>query len=72
MEQKNWTYIRQWLGYERLDNPEVVALMNDLYTSEWRLYHNFFSPSVKFIAKKELLLRLLNAMINQRRFIREY
>ena len=59
IEQKNWTHIRQWLGYERLDNPEVVALMNDLYTSEWRLYHNFFSPSVKLIAKKRVASKVI-------------
>ena len=51
-EQKNWTHIRQWLGYHRLDKPRVVALMNDLYTKEWRLYHNFFMPSVKLLEKK--------------------
>ncbi|MCF7897425.1 MAG: integrase [Candidatus Omnitrophica bacterium] len=54
IEQKNWTHIRQWLGYIRLDNPNVVPLMNDLYTSEWRLYHNFFCPSVKLISKKRI------------------
>lgn len=52
IEQKNWTHVRQWFGYHRLDNPRVVALMNELYTSEWRLYHNFFCPSVKLISKK--------------------
>ena len=59
IEQKNWTHIRQWLGYERLDNPEVVPLMNDLYTSEWRLYHNFFCPSVKLIAKKRVASKVI-------------
>lgn len=54
IEQKNWTHVRQWLGYDRLDNPKVVPLMNELYTSEWRLYHNFFLPSVKLIAKKRV------------------
>ena len=52
IEQKNWTHVRQWLGYDRLDNPKVIRLMNALYTSEWRLYHNFFCPSVKLISKK--------------------
>lgn len=51
-EQKNWTHVRQWLGYHRLDKPRVVSLMNDLYTKEWRLYHNFFMPSVKLLEKK--------------------
>ncbi len=55
IEQKNWTHLRQWLGYERLDNPEVVALMNDLYTSEWRLYHNFFAPRLSLLLKKNCL-----------------
>jgi len=54
VEQKNWTHVRQWLGYHRLDNPDVVPLMNDLYTSEWRLYHNFFLPSVKLLEKKRI------------------
>lgn len=52
IEQKNWTHVRQWLGYHRLDNPVVIPLLNQLYTSEWRLYHNFFCPSVKLISKK--------------------
>ena len=54
IEQKNWTHVRQWLGYDRLNNPEIVPLMNDLYKSEWRLYHNFFMPSVKLLEKKRI------------------
>jgi hypothetical protein len=52
IEQKNWTHVRQWLGYHRFDDPEIVPLLNELYTSEWRLFHNFFCPSVKLIAKE--------------------
>lgn len=54
IEQKNWTHVRQWIGYERLDDLNVVALLNDLYTNEWRLYHNFFCPSVKLTAKERI------------------
>jgi hypothetical protein len=54
IEQKNWTHIRQWLGYDRLDQPHLVPLLNDLYTHEWRLFHNFFSPSAKLLAKKRI------------------
>lgn len=54
IEQKNWTHIRQWIGYDRLDNPNVVAPLNNLYTKEWRLFHNFFCPSVKLIAKERV------------------
>jgi len=52
VEQKNWTHVRQWFGYHRLDKPALVGLMNGLYKQEWRLYHNFFLPSVKLVEKK--------------------
>ena len=54
IEQKNWTHIRQWLGYDRLDNINIVPLLNNLYTKEWRLFHNFFCPSVKLISKERI------------------
>jgi hypothetical protein len=54
IEQKNWTHVRQWLGYQRLDNPKVVPLMNNLYRNEWRLFHNFFLTSVKLIEKERI------------------
>lgn len=54
VEQKNWTHVRQWIGYDRLDRPGFVPLLNDLYTTEWRLFLNFFCPSVKLIEKKRV------------------
>jgi hypothetical protein len=54
VEQKNWTHVRQWLGYERFADPGIVPLLNDLYTTEWRLFHNFFCPSMKLIAKERI------------------
>lgn len=59
IEQKNWTHIRQWLGYNRFDNPAVIPFMNELYTSEWNLYHNFFIPSVKLIDKKRVHSKII-------------
>lgn len=52
IEGKNWTNIRQYLGYERFDRPEVVAMLNDIYENYWSPYFNFFIPSVK-LKKKE-------------------
>lgn len=52
IEQKNWTNIRQYLGYQRFDKYELVPLLNNLYTTEWNDYFNFFIPSIKLIAKK--------------------
>ena len=54
IEQKNWTHVRQWLGYRRFDNPAIVNLLNDLYRNEWRLFLNFFLPSMKLQEKKRL------------------
>jgi len=59
IEQKNWTHVRQWLGYQRFDNPKIVLLMNQLYKSEWRLFHNFFCPSVKLISKERIASKTL-------------
>ena len=54
IEQKNWTHVRQWLGYQRLDDPNAVPLLNDLYAHEWRLFHHFFSPSMKLLSKERV------------------
>jgi hypothetical protein len=51
VEQKNWAHPRHLLGYERLDNPAVVSLINDLYKNQWSLYQNHFCPSVKLVGK---------------------
>jgi hypothetical protein len=44
IEQKNFTHIRKPLGYLRYDTPEELALIQDLYRNELRLYKNFFQP----------------------------
>ena len=54
VEQKNWTQVRKWLGYQRLDNPEVIPLLNHLYRQEWRLFHNFFYPLTKLLSKERI------------------
>lgn len=47
VEQKNWTAIRQLVGYQRLDTSEQLEILNDLYANEWRLYLNYFQPTMK-------------------------
>lgn len=54
IEQKNWTHIRQYLGYQRFEKYELVSMLNNLYISEWNQYFNFFIPSIKLIAKKRV------------------
>lgn len=51
VEQKNYTAIRQLIGYSRFDKKEQLALLNDLYANEWRLYLNFFQPTQKIKEK---------------------
>lgn len=52
IEEKNWTHVRQFIGYQRFDNIETVKMLNDLYLAEWRFYLNFFLPAFKQIEKK--------------------
>lgn len=51
IEQKNWTAIRQLIGYSRLEKKEQLHIMNSLYRNEWRLYLNFFQPVMKIQQK---------------------
>jgi hypothetical protein len=51
VEQKNWTHVRQLLGYDRFDNPELVPVINDLYMNEWSLFTNYFCPTLKLKEK---------------------
>jgi len=52
VEQKNWTHVRQLLGYDRFDDPELPALINALYRDWWEPLHNYFCPSAKLQSKE--------------------
>lgn len=43
--------MRQLLGYERLEHPELVELINGLCRSEWRQCQNFFRSTFKLKGK---------------------
>jgi hypothetical protein len=51
IEQKNFTHVRKPLGYLRYDTPEELALIQDLYRNELRLYKNLFQP-VMMLSRK--------------------
>lgn len=51
VEEKNWTRVRQLLGYERFEDPELVREINALYRDVWEPLHNFFMPSMKLVSK---------------------
>jgi hypothetical protein len=50
VEQKNWTHVRQLLGYQRLEAPELLPAINALYRT-WGLLHNYFCPTLKLLSK---------------------
>lgn len=52
VEQKNNTHVRELFGYERLEDPALVGLMNEIYRDYWNPLHNFFLPSMKLCQKE--------------------
>jgi hypothetical protein len=52
VEQKNWTHARQLFGYDRIANPTLVALMNQVYSSLWCPLQNHFCPNQKLKEKQ--------------------
>jgi hypothetical protein len=52
VEQKNWTHVRQWFGYERQDNPEVVGPINELAKGAYGQLLNHFHASLKLERKE--------------------
>jgi hypothetical protein len=51
VEQKNWTWARQLLGYGRLEDPSLVAPISALYRDVWAPWQNFFLPCLKLERK---------------------
>ncbi len=59
IEQKNYTQVRLWFGYERYDNPEVVPLINALCKGALGQLLNFFLPTLKLESKRREGSRIL-------------
>lgn len=51
VEQKNWMWPRQLLGYGRLDIPGLVEPINEVYKQTWGPLQNCFLPSMKLKEK---------------------
>ena len=49
VEQKNWTHVRKFLGWDRYDSPEALQAINELYENELSVLMNLFQPSVKLV-----------------------
>jgi hypothetical protein len=50
VEQKNWSIVRRFAGYQRFETDRERALLNELY-GVVRLMTNFFCPSMKLLEK---------------------
>jgi len=57
VEQKNWSRVRQLLGYDRLGSPELPEPIHRLDRKLWNPLQNFFCPSVKLAAKTRISSR---------------
>jgi hypothetical protein len=51
VEQKNWMWPRQLLGYNRLEDDTLVVQICTVYRDVWGPLHNFFLPCFKLLRK---------------------
>jgi hypothetical protein len=54
VEQKNFTHVRQLLGYGRFGDLELREQVNDLYEKAWLPLRNHFTPVMKLIEKQRI------------------
>lgn len=54
VEQKNWTHVRQLFGYDRVDDPILIPMMNEIYRAYWNPLMNFFTPVLKLKSKERI------------------
>jgi hypothetical protein len=59
IEQKNYTQVRQWFGYERYDHPAVWPLVNALCKGALNQLLNYFLPTLKLESKERVGSRLV-------------
>ena len=57
VEQKNWSVVRQMVGYDSYEGPRAARHMQTLY-DHLRPYVNYFQPLMKMTAKKRIGSRL--------------
>ena len=54
VEQKNFQHARSVFGYVRLDHPDLIAKMNEIYIEYWNPLQNFFIPTMKIFSKERV------------------
>lgn len=53
VEQKNWTHVRLLLGFQRIEDQDLIPKINELYRA-WALFNNFFCTNLKIIEKTKV------------------
>jgi hypothetical protein len=54
VEQKNFTHVRQLLGYGRFGDLELKSMVDDLYEKTWLPMRNHFTPVMKLVGKRRI------------------
>jgi len=54
VEQKNFTHVRNVFGYERIEDPDLVEMMNDIYINYLGPLKNFYTPCLKLKSKERI------------------
>lgn len=50
VEQKNWSRVRELVGYQRYDSPEELELLNQIWELD-RIFTNYLLPQQKLVSK---------------------
>jgi hypothetical protein len=58
VEQRNWSAVRQAVGYVRYSSKEAYGLLEQLYDYQ-RLYQNFFQPVRKLVSRERVGSRVV-------------
>jgi hypothetical protein len=54
VEQKNFTHVRELFGYERIEDMQIIILMNEIYQAYWNPLWNYFTPMMKLVKKERV------------------
>lgn len=54
VEQKNFTHVRELFGYERIEDMQILMVMNEVYQAYWNPLWNYFTPMMKLVKKERV------------------
>lgn len=54
VEQKNFTHVRSLFGYSRVEDQDLVQMMNEIYQAYWNPLWNYFTPCLKLKNKTRI------------------